>query len=52
MAACNVCVGACTCECTCTWKCDNAWIHVHVSVAQFIVVSVWPMAGTLWWLLE
>ena len=27
-------------------------IHVHVCVAPPIVVGVWLMAGTLWWLLQ
>ena len=28
------------------------WIRVHVCVAPPMVVGVWMMAGTLWWLFE
>ena len=32
--------------------CILVWIHVHVCVAPPIVVGAWPMAGTLWRLIE
>ena len=32
--------------------CILVWIRVHVCVAPPIVVGAWPMAGTLWRLLE
>ena len=32
--------------------CILVWLHVHVCVAPPMVVGAWPMAGTLWWLIE
>ena len=42
-------VGECTCRCTCMYGSVLVW---HVCVALRIVVGAWPMAGTLWQLLE
>ena len=58
---CNVCVGVDACMCmynvlvgvnVSVIMCSLVWMRVCVCVAPPIVVGTWPMAGTLWRLIE